>query len=170
MDLLAILPYYIEIALQKDTVSLSPSNPPLCIILSDASSHIPSLRSFDSQSCARFACFASSVRSAITVPFCCVFLLFLMSSLLLMRDYVSSVLSRSCTSHSDVRETRSWLSDFLYSWLSSSSAPFCTCASSSHYVGLTHHNCVKVFYRARHMGRYPRSLHQLRWRSIPICG
>ena len=28
MDLLAILPYYIEVALQKDTVSLSLSNPP----------------------------------------------------------------------------------------------------------------------------------------------
>jgi hypothetical protein len=31
--------------------------------------------SSNSQSCARFACFASSVRSAIKVPFCCVFLL-----------------------------------------------------------------------------------------------
>ena len=81
MDLLAILPYYIEVALQKDTVSLSPLNPLARIILSDASSHIPSLRSFVSRSCARFACFASSVRSAITAPFCCVFLFFLMSRL-----------------------------------------------------------------------------------------
>jgi hypothetical protein len=43
MDLLAILPYYIEVALPKDTVSLSPSP---CIILSDALSYIPSRRSF----------------------------------------------------------------------------------------------------------------------------
>jgi hypothetical protein len=144
MDLLAILPYYIEIALQKDTVSLSPSNPPLDIILLDASSHIPSLHSFASRSYARFACFASSVRSAITVLFCCVFLFFLPSPLLLMWDHVSSVLLRSCTYLSDVRETRSWPSDFLYSCSSLSSAPFCTCASS-HYVGLTHHNRVRYF-------------------------
>jgi hypothetical protein len=68
---------------------------------------------------------------------------------------LSTVLSRSCTSLSDVRETCSWPSDFLYSWSSSSSAPFCTCATSSHYVGLTHHNRVKVFYRARYMGQHP---------------
>ena len=35
MDLLAILPYYIEIALQKDTVSFSPCNILPLIILSD---------------------------------------------------------------------------------------------------------------------------------------
>jgi hypothetical protein len=128
-----------------------------------------SLRSFVSQSCAHFACFASSVRFATTVPFCCVFLFFLLS-LLLMSDHLSSVLSRSCTSLSDVRKMHSWPLDFLYSWLSSSSAHFCTCASSSHYVGLTHHNRVQLFYRAWYMGRHPRSLHQLRWRSIPICG
>lgn len=40
MDLLAILPYYIEVALQKDTVSLLPSNLLSRIILSDASLHI----------------------------------------------------------------------------------------------------------------------------------
>jgi hypothetical protein len=74
MDLLAILPYYVEIALHKDTVSLSPSFESTIdyLILSDVSSHISSLRSFVSQSCARSVCFASSVRSAITVPFCCV--------------------------------------------------------------------------------------------------
>jgi hypothetical protein len=81
MDLLAILPDYIEIALHKDTVSLLSSNPPLCIILSDASSPIPSRRSFISRSCAHFACFAFSVCSAITAPFCYVFL-FLLPSLL----------------------------------------------------------------------------------------
>ena len=41
MDLLAILPYYIEIALQKDTVSLFPSNPHPFVILSDAPWHTP---------------------------------------------------------------------------------------------------------------------------------
>ena len=40
MDLLAIFPYYIEIALQKDTVSLSPLIPPRLIVLSDALRHI----------------------------------------------------------------------------------------------------------------------------------
>lgn len=40
MDLLAIFPYYIEIALQKDTVSLSPLTPPRLIVLSDALRHI----------------------------------------------------------------------------------------------------------------------------------
>lgn len=40
MDLLAIFPYYIEIALQKDTVSLSSLIPPRLIVLSDALRHI----------------------------------------------------------------------------------------------------------------------------------
>src|SRR6266702_910725 len=70
MDLLAILPYYIEIALQKDTVS------PLSSPLSDPSlAHLIrvafSLRSFAFPYFARFACFASSVRSGTIVPFYC---------------------------------------------------------------------------------------------------
>jgi potassium voltage-gated channel Shal-related subfamily D member 2 len=39
MDLLAILPYYIEIALQKDTVSLFSSNPPICYLIRCSSAH-----------------------------------------------------------------------------------------------------------------------------------
>jgi hypothetical protein len=45
-------------------------------------------------------------------------------------------------------------------WSSSPSAPFCTCASFFHYVGLAHHNRVNVFYRAR----------QLTWDDIHQLG
>lgn len=148
----------------------SASIPPPLIILSNAfygTSSSP--RSSVSQSCERFVCFASFVRSVTTAPFCCTSPFFWCLFCLLMRNRVSSVRSRSCTSLSDVRRTRSWRSDSLYSWSSSYLAPFCARASFSRYIPLAHLKHVKVFYRARYVGRHPRNLHQLGWRSITVC-
>jgi hypothetical protein len=132
-----------------------------------------SLRSFVSQSCAHSACFASSVRSATTVPFCCVFLFFLftVSSPTDVRSLELSTIEVMYLSFRRSRDALLALGFFvLMVVIVFSTLLYVQCASSSHHVGLTHHICVQLFYRAWYMGRHPRSLHQLRWRSIAICG
>ena len=155
MDLLAIFPYYIEIALQKDTVSLSPLIPPRLIVLSDALRHITQSTLF------RFSILRTFRLLRVFRPFRYNSTLLLCVSLslrlfgLLMRDRMYSARSRSCSSLSDVRRTHSWRSDSLYSWSSSYSAPFCTCGPFPRYISLAHFKHVKVFYRARCLGRHP---------------
>jgi hypothetical protein len=170
MDLLAILPYYIEIALQKDTVSLFPSNPPIGYLIRCCTAHPQStLFRFSILRTFRLLRVFRPFRYNSTLLLCVLFFIWCLLCLL-MRDRVNSVRSRSCTSLSDVRETHSWPSDSLYSWSSSCLAPFCTCAPFPRYIAWSHLEHVKVFYRARFVGRYPRSFHQLGWRSISVCG